>query len=84
MEKLSHCLEDLGMWSEAVGIYRKVLEVDDLAESTYRNLMMCYQKMGLKAEALSVCHRCMETLSGTLGIEISPKTKSLCDEIKQM
>jgi len=84
MEKLGSTLENLGMWSEAAGIYRKVLEVDDLAESTYRKLMMCYQEMGLRAEAISVCRRCVETLSSTLGIEISLETQSLCDKIKQM
>jgi len=83
MEKVGQCWENLEMWSEVVDIYKNVLEVDDLAENIYRKLMMCYQKMGRKAEALAVCHRCIDTLSGTLGVEISPETQNLCDEIKK-
>jgi len=83
MEKLGQYWENLEMWSEAASLYRNVLEVDDLAENIYRKLMVCYQKLGRKAEALAVCHRCIDTLSGTLDVEISPETQSLCDDIKQ-
>lgn len=82
MEKLGQCCGNLQMWSEAAGLYRKILDVDDLAENTYRKLMVCYQKLGRKAEALAVCRRCIDTLSGTLDVEISPETQSLCDEIR--
>jgi ATP/maltotriose-dependent transcriptional regulator MalT/DNA-binding SARP family transcriptional activator len=83
MDKVGQCWENLEMWSEAVGLYKNVLEVDDLAENIYRKLMVCYQRLGYKAEALAVCHRCIDTLSGTLGVEISPETQNLCDEIRK-
>jgi ATP/maltotriose-dependent transcriptional regulator MalT/DNA-binding SARP family transcriptional activator len=80
--KLGKMSEESGDWEKASELYRKVLEVDDLAEDVYRRLMLCYQKMGRRAEAVAVCHRCMDRLGEALDLEISPETQKLCDEIR--
>jgi DNA-binding SARP family transcriptional activator len=55
--------------------------VDELAEELYRRLIMCYQRLDRKAEALSVYNRCKKTLSSALGIEPSPETQALYQKI---
>ena len=62
-------------WEKAIECYQRGLEVDDLAEEFYQELMDCYQHVGQKAKALSVYNRCKRILSSTLGIEPSSKTE---------
>ena len=66
-----------GQWENAVECYQKALEVDDIIEELYQNLMLCYQRLGQKAEAMAVYDRCRKTLSAALGIEPSSKTQTL-------
>ncbi|UCF30746.1 MAG: hypothetical protein JSV26_11990 [bacterium] len=75
--------ERMENWESASNLYLKALEVDDLAEDVYRRLMSCYQRMGRQAEAVAVCHRCMNALSRSLEMDISPETRRLCDEIRE-
>ncbi len=81
-------IEMAGLFSEkrgevqsAISLFRKGIEVDDLAENFYQRLMACYQRMGRKAEALAVYNRCRKTFSAVLGIEPSPETEALRAEI---
>jgi DNA-binding SARP family transcriptional activator len=62
---------------KAVECFERSLEVDDLAEELYRDLMSCYWQLGRRAAALSVYERYKETLSTKLGVEPSPETKTL-------
>jgi DNA-binding SARP family transcriptional activator len=78
---LGHYWEQNENWKKAVECYEQGLEVDDLAEELYRHLIICYQKLGRKAEALSVYSRCKKTLSVALGIEPSSETKALYQKI---
>jgi DNA-binding SARP family transcriptional activator len=66
----------VGHMHRAIECYQRGLEVDDLAEEFYRNLMLCYQKLGLRSEALAVYRRCRSTLSIVLGIAPSPATEA--------
>jgi DNA-binding SARP family transcriptional activator len=70
-------MEREGRWTEAVDCYRKVLEVDDLAEEFYQRLMICHHRTGQPAEAMAVYHRCKETLSAALGVASSPETDQI-------
>jgi DNA-binding SARP family transcriptional activator len=70
-------LESAGEWETAVGLYRRSLDVDDLAEETYRRLMRCLQRMGRGPEALSVYRRCKKTLQAELGLTPSPETQAI-------
>ena len=69
--------QQIGRWDRAIECYRKGLEVDDLAEQLYQNLMRCHQQLGQRSEALAVYRRCRFILSAVLGIEPGPATESL-------
>jgi LuxR family maltose regulon positive regulatory protein len=66
-----------GQWEKAVKCYLQGLEIDDLSEEFYRSLMLCYQKLDRKTEAIAVFRRCQRILSSTLHIEPSAKTQSI-------
>lgn len=66
-----------GEWGDAADVYMRGLELDNLSEAFYQQLMVCYQQMGEHAEALLVYRRCRELLSIVLGIAPSPKTERL-------
>jgi LuxR family transcriptional regulator, maltose regulon positive regulatory protein len=68
---------------QAIEVYRKALERDNLAEDIYRRLMVCHQQRGEHAEALNVYRRCRELLSIVLGARPSPQTQKLYDSLKQ-
>lgn len=70
-------LEQTGQWAAAADIYVRGLEMDNLSESFYQHLMLCYQQMGEHAEALRVYRRCRELLSIVLGIAPSAKTERI-------
>lgn len=62
---------------QAITWYLQGLEVDDLAEEFYQNLMQCYLAAGLHAEAVSSYLRCKKTLAMALGISPSPRTEAI-------
>jgi LuxR family transcriptional regulator, maltose regulon positive regulatory protein len=68
--------EERKEWDKAIGCYKKGLEADDLIEEFYRRIIICYQRLGRNAEALSAYNRCKKTLT-SYGIELSSETKAL-------
>ncbi len=74
---LGHYWEQAEKYEKALDCYHRGLEVDDLAEALYRRLMSCHQRLGQKAEALSVYNRCKKTLSANLNIEPSLETEAV-------
>ncbi|KAF0215246.1 MAG: transcriptional [Geobacteraceae bacterium] len=75
--RVGHYWEGTGKWLKAAECYQKGLETDDLTEEFYQRLMVCYQHMGKRAEALAVYNRCCTTLSAACGIPPSPKTRAI-------
>ncbi len=67
---------------KAVEYYEQGLAVDDAAEEFYQNLMVCYRRLGNKAEAIRAYRRCREALHSALGVEPSEETERLYREIK--
>ena len=74
---LGNCWEKGEKSEKALECYERGLDVDELAEELYRHLIMCYQRLGRQAEALSVYRRCKRTLSASLGIEPSSETEAI-------
>ena len=68
-------------FEEAIGWYRRALEVDELREDVYRRIMHCYAEAGRRPEALAQYHRCREILRRELNVEPSTKTKRLYEQI---
>jgi TolB-like protein len=69
--------ERAGEHARAIDVYRKALDVDDLAEDIYQRLMRCYQAGGRTAEAIALYQRCCEALRAHVGSEPSPETQAL-------
>ncbi len=80
--RLGQYWEHSGYYERAIESYRRGLEIDDLAESFYQRLMMCYQQLGQRAEAVATYQRCHAILSKTLGIEPSSKTEEMYHTIR--
>lgn len=69
-------LEANSEFLRAIDGYLKGLEVDDLIEEFYVRIMICYQRLGRRAEAVSVYKQCRSTL-GSHGIATSPETEAI-------
>jgi DNA-binding SARP family transcriptional activator len=81
--KLSDYFGQMGEWNKAVEYCHRALEMDDLAEEFYQQMMLCYQQMGQPLEAINVYRRCRNILSANLGIQPSPKTEALYQKITE-
>jgi DNA-binding SARP family transcriptional activator len=77
IEKVGCSLEQTEQWEQAIVLYRKGLEVDNLAEELYRRLMACYGSLGETVKAAQVYRRLKTALSSILEVEPSPKTETL-------
>jgi DNA-binding SARP family transcriptional activator len=74
--------EEQQAWVQALNLYERVLEIDNVAEDIYRRLMRCYVSAGHPAEALRVYRRCRQLLSLVLGIAPSAETEALLQDIR--
>jgi pentatricopeptide repeat protein len=68
-------------WEQVRNLYERILEIDNVAEDIYRRLIRCYSRAGQPAEALRIYRRCRQMLSLVLGIEPSPETDNLIQDI---
>ena len=68
-------------WQRASEVYERCLEIDPLAESLYRQLMTCLQRLGRHAEALEVYGRCRKVLAAGLHVEPSTETRALYQKL---
>lgn len=62
---------------KAIECYQRGLEIDDVAEEFYQNLMLCNHKIGRKAEAVKVYKRCKNALAAAFGIGPSEETEGI-------
>ncbi|MGE5794696.1 MAG: BTAD domain-containing putative transcriptional regulator [Bacteroidota bacterium] len=74
---LGRALEAEARWADAIALYARALELDNLAEDLYRSLMVCYRELGRPSEALQAYRRCKELLSVVLGLAPSPETEAV-------
>ena len=70
-------LENGQQWPQAIAVYSRALELDNLAEGLYRRLMICHRENGEPAEGLNVYRRCRDMLSIVLGVKPSPETEAI-------
>jgi len=81
LSRLGERLEATGDWATAIDVYRRGLEVDNLAEPLYRGLMRAFAASGDQAEALNAFRRCRELLSIVLGVPPASETERLRRDI---
>jgi DNA-binding SARP family transcriptional activator len=76
IDTLGAHLEQSKEYKEALRVYQRGLDADDLAESYYQRMMNCHMRLGRNAEAMAVYNRCKKTLAA-YGVEPSPETEAL-------
>ncbi len=74
-------LESQNEDKKAIKWYLKALELENLAEELYLGLIMCYHRLGQKADAISTYNRCKQVLSDVLGVEPSPATEAIWEKL---
>jgi LuxR family maltose regulon positive regulatory protein len=77
VSQIGDILQGSHSYDELVELYRRVLDIEPLAEEVYRNLMHCLVGRGDHAEALRVYRRCEEALSSLLQARPSPPMRDL-------
>lgn len=72
---LGGLMQARGHARDAVALYQRALEADNLAEDLYRQLMISLRDLGERAAALQAYRRCRELLSIVLGAQPAPETE---------
>ena len=80
--RVGRSYEHAGRFEEAVLLYQKGIESDDLAETLYQGVMRCHIQQDRRAEAMAVYRRLRQTLSVTLGIHPSPQSERIFKSIQ--
>jgi len=81
--KLGMHLEQEKQFKKAIAYYKKGLAVDNLEETFYQQLMVCFHDLGCYADAAKVYHRCKDTLKAVLAVVPSEHTEELYKEIRK-
>ncbi len=68
-------------FAQAQMCFAKAVEIDALAESSYRGLMRVSLAQGRYADTLSTYDRCCKALSGGLGCTPSLETTALLEKV---
>jgi LuxR family maltose regulon positive regulatory protein len=77
---LAESWEAQNRWDDAVAVYERGLEVDDLIESFYSGLMRCHERLGQRAQALESYERCCRVLAARFAIEPGPEITAFARE----
>jgi DNA-binding SARP family transcriptional activator len=77
LDRLAIYYMGVGQHQESIRACYKVLEKDRCHEDSYRLLMQCYSRLGLRARALHQYRMCEQILSQEYGTCPSPETRSL-------
>jgi LuxR family maltose regulon positive regulatory protein len=80
-KRLGALLEQEEDWPAAIDCYHRVIEVEPVAESFYRRLMICHGKIGQRAEALTVFQRCRQALLTHLGVSPTRELRELYQKL---
>ncbi|BAY23823.1 WD-40 repeat protein [Calothrix sp. NIES-2100] len=81
LESLIQLLEAQGNYRVAIQSAQRLLEIEPLHEISYLSLMRLHSLLGDRTSALRVYHRCMTILREELGIDPSPSTRQLYEEL---
>ncbi|MGH8705545.1 MAG: BTAD domain-containing putative transcriptional regulator, partial [Burkholderiales bacterium] len=80
MTEIGRYWEESGQWDRSLQCYEKCLEADPVAEGFYRNLMVCYQRLDRRAEAIEAYNRCRKALAA-LNVQPSAETRALYEKL---
>jgi len=74
---------DQGRFTESISCCRQILAKDSFREDAYRQLMLCYSRMGRRNQALREFHACEQVLQRELGVRPMQETVALYERIVQ-
>lgn len=81
LAQLIDVLEEQQDYRAALNYAQQLLRVDSLNEATYCSLIRLYALSGDRANALQIYHRCMTVLREELGVDPSPMTRKLYEQV---
>jgi len=82
VDELGRRLEASELWRKAAKHYQHAIALEPLSERYYRRLMVCFQNLGERAEALRVYCHCRDLLRTALQVEPSARTESIRKSIE--
>lgn len=71
-----------GDYQECVTLWHKAVTLDSCNEQAHRRIMHCYLQMGQRQMALRQYQLCAESLKKELGLEPTPQTRQLLEQIR--
>ena len=75
-------LEVAGQHEEAIKLYQRGLDADNLAEAFYQGLMRCHAVVGRQTESIAIYLKLKQLLSITLNLTPSPTTERLHQSLR--
>jgi ATP/maltotriose-dependent transcriptional regulator MalT/DNA-binding SARP family transcriptional activator len=81
-ERLARHLLQTEQWDEGIRVCETILSRDNCWEGAYRLLMKAYAAQDNRPQVHSVYQRCTSTLDEELGVEPSPTTQALFEELR--
>ena len=81
LRKLGHLWESIGDWEEAAGCYERAVAINECAEEFYRRLMLAYERLGRRADAILVYQRCRQALAA-LTATPAPETEAIAKSLQ--
>jgi len=83
LERLGHGYATQGKHEDALRYVQRWLTLDPLDEAAHRTLIQLYAQTGQRASALRQYRQCVRTLERELGVEPSPETSALYEQIRE-
>lgn len=81
LARMTQLLQSLGEAGRAIACGQRWLQADPLDERATQTLMTLYGEMGDRATALRLYHQCMTTLQTELGVNPSPTTANIYQQL---
>ena len=82
LRKLGHLWESIGDWEGAARCYEQAVTINECAEEFYRRLMVAYQRLDRRSDAVLAYQHCRKYLSSVLGVAPSAETETLLRSIQ--
>ena len=68
-------------WEDAAACYEQAIAADRSSEGFYHQLMLCYEQLGRRTEALDAYERCRQSLSALARVAPSSETTALYQKL---
>ncbi|MEO1351114.1 MAG: BTAD domain-containing putative transcriptional regulator [Cyanobacteria bacterium J06635_15] len=81
LAQITGLLQGLGKTTKAIALGQQWLQAEPLEEGAYQTLMRLYGEMGDRATALRLYYQCMTTLQTELGVNPSPTTANIYQQL---